>query len=445
MGRKGMLVELAMKRHKQAGLALLVLVFILALLAVAYLIRSLNPVEINNDRDKKTTRALMEAKTALLNFAASRNLTPGTCTTNCPRPGDLPCPDTNNDGVAESSCGNAVGTTGQAARLGRLPWRTLGLSDLRDGDGERLWYAVGNPYKNSTRFFPLNSDTKGTITLRDAKGAVLYDGTADGLAAVIISPGTVLVRQDAVQQVRDAVNQNSAVNYLDIALGEDNQAFNDGSANGFIMGPVKNGVGATILNDRVLAVTSDEMNSAMETRVLAEVRESLASYYSGPGASSYPRPAYFNDTLCFGNANILAPDCGEGTLMTYGRIPANPATPWGATSILRGTSSNNWFQLNAWREVIYYAVSGNCVTGTAACAGGGDLTLNNALVAPSNTKEVVLVAAGKALGVQVRVTIADKSDEDNYLENENLFPLDDVYTRTMPLTTNNNDRTLSQP
>jgi hypothetical protein len=33
---------------------------------------------------------------------------------------------------------------GQAERLGRLPWKTLGLPDLRDGDGERLWYAVSS-------------------------------------------------------------------------------------------------------------------------------------------------------------------------------------------------------------------------------------------------------------------------------------------------------------
>jgi hypothetical protein len=25
-------------------------------------------------------------------------------------------------------------------RMGRLPWKTLRLPDLRDGHGERLWY-----------------------------------------------------------------------------------------------------------------------------------------------------------------------------------------------------------------------------------------------------------------------------------------------------------------
>jgi hypothetical protein len=45
------------------------------------------------------------------------------------------------------TCGSLAGDSGQAQRLGRLPWKTLGLPDLRDGHGERLWYAVSTKYK----------------------------------------------------------------------------------------------------------------------------------------------------------------------------------------------------------------------------------------------------------------------------------------------------------
>ena len=439
-------VELVMKRLSQQGMVLVMLVFILILATTGYMLKSLDSVGIKNERDKKTASALAQAKTALLAFAATQNLNLGGCSTNCPRPGDLPCPDANNDGNAETSCGNASGTSGQASRLGRLPWRTLGLPDLRDGDGERLWYAVSNPYKNNTRFRPLNSDTLGTITLRDSNGNIIFNGTNNGLVAVIISPGANLIRQDAISQVRDGANQNIPSNYLDIALGEDNQNFVDGGTNGFIMGPVKDATGRTIVNDQVLTVTRSEMNQAIEPLVLAEVRNSLSSYYSGVGALSFPRPAGFNDLNCLGNANISSPNCAEGAVaLTHGRIPANPTAAWGATSILRGTSNNNWFQLNAWREVIHYAVAPACVTGTTSCGGVGFLTLNNALVVPTNNKRLVLIASGSGLGGQVRATNANKSNEVNYLEGENLAPLDDVYVRTMPLTALINDRAISLP
>jgi len=451
MMRKVRQAELAMKTcHNQCGVALLMLVFIIALVIIAYVLHSLDPVGIKNERDKKTAAALAQAKAALIAHAATQDLTPGTCTTNCPRPGDLPCPDTNNNGYAEGGCGNAAGTTQQANRLGRLPWRDLGLPDLRDGDGERLWYAVSNPYKNNTRFRPLNSDTLGTITLKDSNGNIIFDGTNNGLAAVIIAPGHTLIRQDAISQVRDTANENIATNYLDVALGEDNQNFIDSNVNGFIMGTVRDASGRVIVNDQILAITRDEMNQAMESRVLAEVKNSLTTYYAGAGASSYPYPASFADTSCLGNGDISSPpppptpNCAESAL-THGRIPANPFTSWGSTSILRGVRNNNWFQLNAWREVIHYAVASACVTGATACLAGADLTLNNALVLPANQKQVVLIASGSRISGQVRATNANKSDEVNYLEDENFAPLNDIYLRTMPLTNLINDRAVSLP
>ncbi|MGQ0443389.1 MAG: hypothetical protein ACT4OH_08135 [Methylophilaceae bacterium] len=434
-------------RHNQRGLALLVLVFFLTLIITGYAVQTLDSTEIKNERDKKTAAALAEAKLALLGYASSVNLGSCSSATNCARPGDLPCPDRNNDGVAETGCGNASGSTNQAFRLGRLPWRTLALPDLRDGDGERLWYAVSSRYKYNTRYRPLNTDTVATITVRNSSGAIINNGVTtigSGAVAVLIAPGAAIVRADSISQVRDGANENVAVNYLDVALGEDNQNFTDGNTNGFIMGIAKDGTGRTILNDKLLTITRNEMNQVMEARALAEVKNHLRSYYSALGGRSYPQPANFNDTGCLGGANIVSPNCPEGTL-THGRIPANPSTPWDATSILRGQADSNWFQLNAWREVIYYAVAPACVTGTTNCSGVGFLTLNNALVTPTSTKEFVLIGSSVSLGAQVRATNANRTQEVNYLENENLTPLDDTYVRTLPMTSLINDRAISFP
>ena len=152
--------------RRQSGVIAILILFIVAVVAISFLVSSLKSSS-QTERDKVTAAALAQAKAALIGYAASVNLFGCTSPSDCPRPGEIPCPDTNDDGQAEPSCGNADGTTGQITRLGRLPWKTLGLPDLRDGYGERLWYAVSNNFKKHSRAFPLNSDTLGTISVRD--------------------------------------------------------------------------------------------------------------------------------------------------------------------------------------------------------------------------------------------------------------------------------------
>ena len=437
MVRRAILEELAMKvARNQKGMVLLMLLLIFTLIASIYFLRSLDSTEINNERAEKTQKALAEAKMALLAFASNRNLVHPGCGNNCRRPGDLPCPDSNNDGFAEGVCAGAA--------LGRLPWRTLGLKDLRDGYGERLWYAVSNRYKNSPRIQPLNSETVATITLRNSVGNIINDGSlTTGLAAIVIAPGSAFIRADATAQVRSGANQNLVVNYLDNAFGEDNQNFVDGTVNGFISGQVRDGVGNLLINDIILPISREDMIEVMEKRVIAETRNEFRLYFNNEGALSYPAPANFTDVTCLGVANIIAPNCSENLALTGGRIPANPNTLWNATSILRGADNNNWFQQNGWREQVYYAVAPACVTGTVSCGGVGFLTLNNALL--PGAKQLVLIASAPVIAPLTRATLVERTQEINYLEGENLMPLDDVYVRTSPFTALVNDRAISFP
>ncbi len=48
---------------------------------------------------------------------------------------NLPCPDDNNDGISDTLKEKCLST------IGWLPFKTLGLKDLRDNHNERLWYA----------------------------------------------------------------------------------------------------------------------------------------------------------------------------------------------------------------------------------------------------------------------------------------------------------------
>lgn len=298
----------------QRGQALLVLLLLLVLGAGTAFYVFVSPASSAVERDKVTAAALAQAKAALIGYAVGVNFTGGG-----ERPGDLPCPDLNDSGAFGSPNCNT-----QASRIGRLPWRSLGLPDLRDGDGERLWYAVSNNFKKDTRtscIGPgdtgcLNSDTRGTITVRNNAGLLIHDGSnpdpyiPSGVIAVIFAPGAVLQRlgattpQDrscsggscvATTGVCNAPPTNVAkcnpVNYLDVvappvmtvagatASTEDNAGFLDGSnADGFINGIIKDASGNVIVNDRLITITYEDLMPLLERRVAKEAYNCAAAY-----------------------------------------------------------------------------------------------------------------------------------------------------------------------
>src|SRR5438105_759389 len=166
-------------RERGAGL-FLVAVFLAAILACLAAIGTGTRFTAR-ERESASERALAQAREALLAYAAERPITTEV------GPGYLPCPDTDDDGWAEATCGSLSGHLGQADRLGRLPWKTLGLPDLRDGHGERLWYAVSTKHKGLLNCAASRGCVDmtppmalGTITVRGASGEILHDGTLAG-------------------------------------------------------------------------------------------------------------------------------------------------------------------------------------------------------------------------------------------------------------------------
>ncbi len=440
------------RQGRQRGMAILIILALIGLGAAYLLVGTLARTNGQIERDKATSAALAQAKEALIGFAAGVPL-PGSA-----RPGDLPCPDANNDGIAETSCGNASGSTGQALRLGLLPWKTLGLPDLRDGNGERLWYAVSNNFKSNTRTTCsapgqpgcLNSDSNGTITVRDSNGNVMFDGTAaTGAVAVVFAAGPALVRQDGQGQNRacqpcsllgvctatPAANtpRCNPVNYLDNVAAEDNANFRDGLADGFIQGPVRNATGTTILNDQLIAITPNDLMPAIEKRVAGEVRKCLTEYTAkASNQRRYPWAAPLNPGT--------APSYPDVSGSRFGRIPdtpfANTRTDSGNamddswTGACNINSSSGWW-LN-WKEMVFYALADaykpaspmtppNC---------GACLVVNPP---PAADKQAAVFVAGRRLagisGGQPRTANIDKGNIANYLERRNSTPGDDVFER----------------
>ena len=428
---------------RQKGAALMMLLTVLVLGSLTTLVISLNVNSGRTDQEIKTAKALAQAKEALIAHAVSVILptVPSAMTT--ARPGDLPCPASDNSGIAAISCGDAAGTTGQSLRLGRLPWMTLGLSDLRDGHGEQLWYAVSNNFKENVRTVCtnpdqsgcLNSDSRGTITVRKSSGLIINNGTnpdvfvPSGVVAVIIAPGAPLRREGAASlQDRSAAGVSNPINYLDVGNGEDNADFIDSSAtDGFINGPVLDVNENIIVNDRLIRITYQDLLPKLEERVAGEVLKCMKDYALANNGR-YPWAADIEES-------------GEGDYSDeednrFGRVPDIPFTETDASSI--GNMSTLWpascnilsasdWWLN-WKTQVFYGLAdaykpaNSVIPPTAnACDPGGACRVVDPPSATAD-KQVVVIVAGKRLsgvaGGQPR-TGDDMEESENYLEDAN--------------------------
>lgn len=415
----------------QRGAALLVMLVILVMGGTVFLVSSLNSASLQVARDQVTADSLARAKEALIGFSVSVNLNSGSR-----RPGDLPCPDNHTPGSAMEGTPSTP-CDQQSQRLGRLPWKTLGLSDLRDGSGERLWYAVSNNFKNSTRTTCtapgqagcLNSDTVGTITVRNSAGAVIYDATlGTGVAAVIIAPGNVLQRQGGSLQDRSSAGVNTASNYLDIANGIDNASFTDNTTNGFIQGRIKDGNGDLIVNDQLLTVTQDNIMQPVQKRVAAEVRLCLEDYASN-NLDRYPWAAPITD---------LGSTYNDNNDEYFGRIPDDMSDTrsdswdggsfrmsdqWGTCNTHTSNTPRTWW-IN-WKEMVFYGVARKfkpkdtdapSFPSTCMAASDNCLKVNN-----SNTPaRFVVIVAGEKLNTPNQANRnSNKSNAFYYLEGGN--------------------------
>ncbi len=207
-------------RSQQRGAALLVLMMILGLLAAYFAISALNGGS-QNERNRVNTKAMAQAKEALIGFAATyRDTHPNVLLDHVEVFGYLPCPDIDNllatNGVASvsPSCPNQnISTTG------RLPWNTLGIPALRDNAGECLWYAVSGSAKDVNKTAVFNWDTLGQFIVQDASGNVLAGGAAGAAAhqrplAVILAPGTA-VNQTRAPSASQCSGTTTLTSYLE--------------------------------------------------------------------------------------------------------------------------------------------------------------------------------------------------------------------------------------
>jgi hypothetical protein len=255
-------------RH-QRGVVTALLISVLLIGGVLLALTSYKVSEVRVEREQSTNDALAMAKEALIAYAVA----------DANRPGELPCPDVNDDGqvtlAAEYSGSNCV------SLIGRLPYRTLGLPDLRDDSGERLWYALSNDF-HASGTVALNSDT----AFRLGNTSLTITGAQPGtnLVAIVFAPGPVVRRQGAtaLQDRTPGPASLNAANYLDVEAGQDNADLD----RNYIAAPK-----SETFNDRLLPIYSDDIMQLVEKRAAGELARRLREHYdawasSGPVVAS---------------------------------------------------------------------------------------------------------------------------------------------------------------
>ena len=322
--------------RRQRGVALLATLGLGLLLGAALLLNRFNHVVAGgNSREAATARSLAEAKGALIAWAVTVPSVGGRSTT----PGLLPFPDRNRDGNYDGKGDCVTFGLNDSHLLGRLPWAgdvspcpRIGLHvDIRDGSGERLWYAVSRNLVTNGGAGSINPDMGETgkmihpwIVVRDSYGNVVTGpgGTQPlPVAAVIIAPGAALGHQD-----RSAAAA-SPDNYLDrITIG--GTTFDNADADGCpdaVTSPcassspgeefIRHGqAGARAsFNDRLIYITVNELMGAVEKRVLGEIAVAMNNYRDGNGG--YPWLAGFR-------SDTFAPSF-KSTLTRSGQVPVH--------------------------------------------------------------------------------------------------------------------------
>jgi hypothetical protein len=235
-----------------------------------------------------------------------------------------------------------------------LPWKQLGLPDLRDGRGERLWYALSDNF-HAGATPPLNSDTKGTLTITGTS-------PASNVIAVIFSPGSVVG-----SQVRDTANQNNVANYLE-----------GGNETGIATSTFTTGAITNTFNDRLLAVTGADIMTPVEKRVAKEILALLTAYRTAAGYYPWADNNFdgiSNSSVRRGGPPLVS--ASPASPLNWGSTIPNPVTP-----VVPG-----WMIANQWWRVIYYAVAGD----EAPSGSGGMLDVDG------NNARVVLFTTGPAV------------------------------------------------
>lgn len=259
---------------RQRGVALLALLAVIMLGASWFLVRQLNAESggIAAARKNRNAEVLNRAKQVLIGYVAAQAAKTGE-----DRPGALPCPeapadfnDPANEGTVSYPC--------TLPKVGRFPWRSLGLDKLVDASGEPLWYVVSPGWAGANTV--INSNSQGQLNV---------DGVANDSVALIIAPGPAFSVpacgiNTAWNQVRPTSGTPDWRNYLEC----ENATYPTPDATFVTTGP------SGSFNDQVVRITAADIMPAIEAaianRIEREIVPALKDVYLAPnwGLTTWP-------------------------------------------------------------------------------------------------------------------------------------------------------------
>ena len=298
------------------------------------------------DRSHETVEALALAKASLLAYAVAGSTT---------RPGELPCPDVDYDGLSTAGVDYTAGGDNPCVSLrGWLPHRTLGVeSAILDSEDERLWFALADLY-HSGHQDPLNSDVPGSLQV---------DAYTDIVAVVIAPLAPVDDAQDAYRPGESAAHDAvvDVGHYLEHANA-------DATLTTYV-----SQVSSGDFNDRLIALTRAELMAAVEKRVLGEVAQVLETYRneSWNTATVYPWLAPLGDP----SASAFEASVGTSVgYLSYHEPNDAFATSYLMDWDLNSATVNRWGTVKGWQlrddTVSFSTTEGTCHLGDG---GAGDL------------------------------------------------------------------------
>jgi hypothetical protein len=361
-----------------AAILLLVLIILGSLYAVLGGLNSAT-ADLHRQRDDVTQEALRQAKEGLMAWAARRNY----------QPGAFPCPDTDGDGYADTDvdpansvldstllviektleprrhdqplAGGWCSTAGR--RIGRLPWRTLGLPDLRDASGEQLWYAMSDSFR-ALLAREINSDTPGELKVREGDPTASVGPVAvDKVIAIVLAPGAAVGGQD-----RSAANLNDPAQYFE---GENRQGVGGDVADNFVRAPrceAADCPGGLPFNDQMILVTTADFFPVLETvvqkRIEEQIKPKLQEYFTNWTAPTANGAGFFPFAAPYSDASFVPPDpsrpqdnyLGNATpssQLTHGLLPITANAAWVSWT----TPPADW--VGPWTAPVLAKVSGS--------------------------------------------------------------------------------------
>lgn len=371
--------------QRAQGAAVIVMLLLVAIAFAALLITLISPRRMENDAKAATSRALGLASAALIARAA----------TDTNRPGSLPCPDRNNDGVADLFAGSNC-----PSYIGRLPWSTLDLPELLDGSGERLWYALSANYRDHSAAGALNSDSAGQLTV-NVNGTV----ASNDVVAVVFAPGPAVSSQN-----RSGANANIVNNYLEGTNADGDNTFEAGP-----LAPPQDS-----FNDQAVYITRDMLMTTVEQRVAREARYCLAQF-AASNLGRFPWAAPMSDPLTFADQagtrfGRIPLSFGATEQSEFGAVTGSLSWPASMQPGIRCFDSATWWGYWSPSILFHVAPAYDPTRSPAGPCAGACLTVNGA----SDVKAVVIVA-GRALAMPNQLNRdvpPGRANIANYLETE---------------------------